>query len=227
MYAYLCFTLIEMNNSNKKKSNKRFKNNNNNGKLAINPNNTLRAFTPTIRCTKKFRFICQHSVQKLDLTDTDLMFLLGVAVNASTTTPIFGSTRFKKIEIWAVNNQPPLAASLGIEYKGNNPNYGNNSVVHTSSSLNTMQYSYVKSIPPKESYANAWLYPSSYNLLQITCPEGAVVDVTLEFTLIDDTPSFVDPVASAGLTPGDMYCHTLTAQTAPGVFAPVGWNASA
>ena len=213
-------------NSNNKPNQQRKRTGNKVPRVPFNPNNALRAFTPTIRCRKRFRFNCLHTCSKLDVTDTDLLYLLGVAYTTNNVSPIFGSCRFRKIEIWSVNNNAPNAVSMGIEYKGNNPNYGNNSVVHSSSSLNTMQYCYVRSKPPRESYANAWLTNSGYNLFQITCPVGSIVDVDIEFTLIDDTPSFSDPSTPAGLTVGDMYCHSLTAQTSPGVFEPVGWNMS-
>jgi len=160
----------------------------------------------------------------LDVKDVDLMFLLGVATSSTALSPIFGSARMKKIELWKVNDSPTVVDFLCIEYKGNNPSYGNNSVIHSANAISPMQFAYVKSKPPADSYASAWLYPSRFNLFQITCGEGTCVDLTLEFTLLDDTPSFTDPTVNFGLTVGGMYCHTLTGQNVSNVFIPQGWN---
>ena len=189
-----------------------------------NSNLTLRSLNTTIKCTKTFRFEARASVSKLDVKDTDLFFLLGVATSSTTLAPIFGSVRFKRIDLWKVNPNPTNIDLLAIEYKGNNPNYGNNSVIHSANAISPMQFAHVKSKPPVESYAAAWLYPSSYNLFQITCGQGTLVDVTIEFTLLDDTPSFSDPTVNFGLTVGSMYCHTLTGQNASNIFIPQGWN---
>jgi hypothetical protein len=210
--------------SNKNKQNKQSKRKANNG--GVNPPSILKPFQPTIKCTHKFRFQCALSASKLDLRDIDLLYMLGVANTAVFTSPIFGSVRLRKLEMMNVNASPGTLSQLQIEYKGNNPAYGNSSVIHQSSSLSSFQYSHLVSRPPSGSYAAAWLTNSGYNLCQLTCDVGTVVDVTLEFTLLDDTPNFADPAVNAGLTQGYLYCHTLTAQHAPGVFLPIGYNQS-
>jgi hypothetical protein len=186
----------------------------------------LKSITPTIKCTHTFRFFCEANCSKLDLRDIDLLYLLGIANTAVYVTPIFGSVRLRKIEMMNVNNSPGTLSNLQIEYKGNNPAYGNNSVVHQASTLSSFQYAYLKSRPPKNSYADAWLTNSGYNLCQFTAGVGTIVDVTIQFTLLDDTPNFLDPTVNSGLTTGYMYCHTLTGQHAPGVFLPIGYNSS-
>lgn len=195
--------------------------NRNNGN---NSNLTLRSLNPTIKCTKTFRFESRAIVSKLDVKDTDLFFLLGVAINSTTLSPLFGSCRLKRIDLWKVNDTPTTIDLIAIEYKGNNPSYGNSSVIHSANAISPMQFAHVKSKPPQDSYAAAWLYPSGYNLFQISCGIGCLVDVSLEFTLIDDTPSFTDPTANFGLTSGGLYCHTLTGQNASNIFIPQGWN---
>lgn len=206
---------------NRKSTRKSSRNNDNNN---VNSNVTLKSLNPTIRCTKTFRFESRTAVSKLDVKDTDLMFLLGVALSPTTLTPILGSVKFKQIEMWKVNDLPNNIDFLGIEYKGNNPAYGNNSVIHSANAISPMQMGHVKSRPPADSYASAWLYPSGYNLFQITCGQGTLVDVTIEFTIIDDTPTFNDPTVNFGLTTGSVYCHTLTGQNASNIFIPQGWN---
>jgi len=196
------------------------------GVVQVNSNLSLKSLNPTIKCTKTFRFESRATVSKLDVKDTDLMFLLGVATSTTALSPIFGSCRFKRIDLWKVNDTPTTIDLLAIEYKGNNPNYGNNSVIHSANAISPMQFAHVRSKPPPESYASAWLYPSGYNLFQITCGQGTLVDVTIEFTLLDDTPSFVDPTVNFGLTVGGMYCHTLTGQNVSNIFIPQGWNFS-
>ncbi len=192
----------------------------------INSNLTLRSLNTTIKCTKTFRFESRVGVVKLDVKDTDILFLLGVAISATQLAPIFGSARFKRIDLWKVNPTPQQTEFLAVEYKGNNPAYGNNSVIHSANAISSMQFAHVKSKPPPDSYASAWLYPSSYNLFQITCGQGTLVDVTIEFTLLDDTPTFTDPTVNNALTVGSMYCHTLTGQNASNIFIPQGWNFS-
>lgn len=189
-----------------------------------NSNLTLRSLNPTIKCTKTFRFESRAIVSKLDVKDTDLMFLLGVATTGSTMSPIFGSCRLKRIDLWKVNAIPNDIDFIAVEYKGNNPAYGSTSVVHSANAISAMQFAHVKSKPPPGTYAGAWLYPSGYNLFQISCGKGCLVDISLEFTLIDDTPPFVDPTVNNSLTIGYMYCHTLTGQNNSNIFIPQGWN---
>ncbi len=215
------------NNNNNNNNSKRIRKSQRSSETMMNPE-ILKPLDTTIRCTKKFRFVCTAlSVSKLDVKDTDLMFLLGVARSATLLSPIMGSVRMKEIEILKVNTNSSTTDYIAIEYKGDNPAFGNNSVIKSANSLSSFQYAHLKSKPPKDSYAAAWLYPSGYNLFQITCGQGAVVDLTIEFTLIDDTPPFSDPSVNAGLTAGTMYCHTLTGQNNPNIFVPQGWNASA
>ena len=190
----------------------------------VNSNLTLKSINPTIKCRKTFRFEARASVSKLDVKDVDLMFLLGVATSSTTLSPIFGSVKLRRIDLWKVNSDPTQIDFLAIEYKGNNPNFGNNSVIHSANAISPMQFAHVKSKPPADSYAASWLYPSRYNLFQITCGQGTLVDVEIEFTLIEDTPSFTDPTVNFGLTVGGMYCHTLTGQDVSNVFVPQGWN---
>ena len=215
-----------MSQSNAKRSSAPKRRRNSNLSNLVNPNNTLKSFTPTIKCKKRFRFVANAAATKVDLRDTDLMFLLGVASTTANLNPIFGSARLRRIEMWAPGPATPSVAFVAVEYKGNNPNFGNDSVIHSSNSASSMQYAYVSSTPPRDSYAASWLYPSGYNLCQLSCPKGTIVDVTLEFTLLDDTPPFTDPSVSSGLSPSYLYCHTLTGQNSPNVFLPQGWNAA-
>jgi hypothetical protein len=212
-----------MNKSKRNPTKVRQSNNNNNNSLTPR---ILRPITSTVRCTKRFRFYARATASKLDLKDQDIFFLLGVAISSSTTAPIFGSVRLREIEMISCNPNPNAVDYLAVEFKGNNPAYGNNSVVKSSNSVSTFQYAHVKTAPPPDSYAAAWLYPSGYNLCQLTFDQGSIVDVTIEFTLLDDTPDFTDPAVSSGLTVGYLYCHSLCWTNGPGVLLPQGWNYS-
>jgi len=199
-------------------------------KTRPNRNNTpriLRPITPTVRCSHRFRFINLVDVVKLDVRDTDLLFLLGVAISATAVSPIFGSVKLKKVEMLNTNNTNSVIDYIEVEWKGNNPAFGNDSVIAGANSLSNFQYAHLSTKPPLGSYADSWVAASGYNLFQVTAMKGSVIDVTLEFTLIEDTPSFMDPSINVGLSIGDMYCHTLTSQHAPGIWIPQGWNVSA
>ncbi len=178
----------------------------------------------TIKCTKVFRFQVVTAAVKQVWSDTDLFYLLGVATAANKLSPIFGSVRLKRISMWKNNLTPPTIAFMAIEYKGTNPSYGNNSVIHSTNAVPGNQTSHFSSKPPKDTYAGSWLTASGYQIALITAPVGTLIDLQLEFTLCDDEAPYNDPSVPAALSVGTLYCHSMIYTAAGCSIQPQGWN---
>lgn len=190
------------NNKNLKRSNRTIYSERKEGHIPpISSNVTIR---------HKFRFIAQSAVN-VKITNNDILASLGsvcYVVNSSGLS-IAETYRIKSVEVWAPIASQGTAATCSVEWSPNTTatNYSSSLQV-SDTSINPQSPAHVRCRPPKGSVASFWQEPSagSLNLLAIIAPAGSVVDVFLEYVLVDDNSNRVPTTyASASAVLGYMY----------------------
>jgi len=132
---------------------------------------------------------------------------------ATTTTNqfrLFGAVRLKNVNIWAVAlSSATQQTTAAIEWIGVNAP----STVHSDTTMGNARPLHVFSRPPPNA-SNRWW--SIYNqneaevLFEVTAPQGAIIDIVVNFKLQDDEGAMAAPAGTgAGSTVGVIYAGYL------------------
>jgi len=171
---------------------------------------------------QRMRFISNTAVFK-NITFQNLLDSIGVAVTTILGYQVFDQVRVASVEIWSL---PAIGATnlVTVQFSGATAGALGDGTVHSDNSMG-IEPAHVLARPNLLSQAAQWQISSAANAFAITCPTGAVVDVTCSFrTLSTQTPVALQNALVAAAI-GDIFYRGLdglaTATTALPAQAPI------
>ncbi len=147
----------------------------------------------------------------------DLLDMLCVATGSTAAYGLATAFKLLKLHIWG--NPSGAAGSstfIQVEDAVTNSEFGGPSRRVSDESLGTSRPSHIKWKPRPDSILSKWISVYSQNqLLLVTCPMGAVIDLHVSLTIQDGdlTPQAVGGAVS-GATTGKVYCRALDSNNA-------------
>jgi len=170
---------------------------------------------------KKFRFQAQSSEAKdadyVTMASLQALMLVG-STNNSSGLAFFSAIRLRSVEMWADSSSTNTLTTIGLDWLS--PDALNSQVNATGNSFHPAHF---KCRPPKESAAARWyagqllaqntptsiINTTPYAFSLISTVSGAIVEITLEFTIFDqDTLNNPPGLSSATITAGQIYYNT-------------------
>jgi hypothetical protein len=167
---------------------------------------------------KKFRYQAQSSESKdqdyVTMASLQALMLVG-STNNSSGLGFFSAIRLKSVEMWADSSSSNSLTTIGLDWLS--PDSPNTQVNSTGNSFHPAHF---KTSPPRESAASRWYAgqllaqntPTSivsttpYAFSLISTVSGAIVEITLEFTIFDqDSLNNPQSFSSATITAGQVY----------------------
>jgi len=193
---------------------------------AMNPPN----WEQNLKVHRKIRFMANasSSANGTSITVDSLCGTMAMAVSATVAYALPLAIRLREIEIWAgptstttgpvsVFARYPAGAFSGIS---------NPEVTHSDTSIGATMPAHVRSRPPRNSIASQWVSGDlNSTLVQVNCPQYAVVDITYDAVLPFVVPTIAPfSYTIVGATSGDLYCLAADALPSTGILIPVGLN---
>ncbi len=177
-------------------------------------------FESNIRLSHRFRFTASSALSLSSITGATLLGALGtVCTVVNTTVAQFARAfRIKSVEMWAPissTSTAPVSCTIVWFGFGNSPN-----IERTGTSISNAQPAHLRSTPPKESLAGFWQLTGSTNIFFLTAPGGTVVDLEVEYVLVDQATATSTQTVAAG-TLGNVYYLALDGPTT-NLLVPVG-----
>lgn len=175
--------------------------------------------------SKRLRFVCNAAggVADRNITNGELQDLLCMAITAVSANRICESVRLKKIEVWAANNAGNASNTIEVEWTKTTTTGGPGDT-YSDTAMGLNDVAYVGCKPSKYSLASTWAGTTAQNFLQLTLPQGSIVDVHMDFVLFDTDVPVAVTGAVAAATVGKLYCRALDNQNAAPVILPVGFD---
>jgi hypothetical protein len=150
----------------------------------------------------KFRFKCSTAGSYV-ITSPNVLGAIGTTgLNSAQCAAIADSFRVRSIAMWAPPPSQGTTATVAVEWVGQA--YGN-SLEFSDTTVSTAQPAYLRSTPPVSSLASFWQNPnggSTGNLLTVTAPVSTLIDLVVDFILIDTAAAgyyFATASASDGI----------------------------
>jgi hypothetical protein len=176
--------------------------------------------------TKTIRFNCA-SAGALSIQIADLQDLICLTTAATVGYRLMDSVRIKKIEMWAAAAAAGNTALI-IEEVMSSASFllAAKSQAVQDMVVGTSRAAHVVYRPTVGTVQNNWFtsnITSATNILSITCPAGAVLDYTFEYTMVDGNGSPATIASAiAGATVGQVYCRPFGVGSSTTKFIPVG-----
>lgn len=159
--------------------------------------------------SRRMRFKATAALDQVSLTYRDIASaVVGIVAITTTTSGILARTmRVRDISLWFT------AATAGTPVEGvldwNNSTatgavFGPNSS-RSMYSTSTAEYSHLRSSPPEMSNGALWHSADDTTLcIDITCPSGGIIDITIDYVVNDSGPS-LSGASIVGATIGRWY----------------------
>lgn len=170
---------------------------------------------------RTLRFVCASSGQhNAPLNSADLLCALGMIASDSNTGHALARTvKVKKIQIWAVPKSDSDGAWQEAYIDWHNSTSFASGFKVGDVSISNARPLHVSSRPPKESVCNFWMQGDSIQYVTVSVPAGAIIDITVNFTMADEAT--VSQNILAYFTVGEMRYGKLD-QTSGAQLIPVG-----
>lgn len=178
--------------------------NNNNGSKGYFPG----AYRAQPVMTRKFRYLASGSFSTDPITVGCLRVATGIMKSdtANTTAALAPceAVRIKEVEMFGIASGGPTAfTSIELVWKG-----ANSPVSSISATGDNVRPAHIKARPPQNSQSSWWQdfnATQTTSLLELNGPAGCVVDITLEYVLIDGSNGDVVTLAAATTAVGNYY----------------------
>jgi len=131
------------------------------------------------------------------------------------------SVRLKKVEVWAANNAGNASNTIQLEWTKTTTTGGPGDTV-SDTAVGIMDIARISCKPSPLSLAATWAGTTAQNFMQVTLPQGAIIDIVMDFVLMDTDVPVAVTSAVVGATVGKLYCRALDNQNAAPVILPVG-----
>lgn len=137
--------------------------------------------------SRRMRFVSAHAGDlETVITSLDILGALGtMTLGGTNAVCISSSFRIKKVEIWASPKSDSDGAwqSAALEWK-NSTSFSKSSKVQDASISNARPL-HISTTPPPLSICNLWVHGPSVELFTLKVPQGAIVDIILDYLLCD------------------------------------------
>jgi len=163
-------------------------------------------FNASHKYFKRLRFLATQAVVKYPIDSSDIATVLVVATNDSPTIqayPLWSRYRLIQVEMWATASALTTPANLELSFADPQAGTATNSE-HTASDIakSVDEYAHVKLVPRPPSSASQWQNAQTTGTgFYLTCPQGSIIDLTLEVYINNADPVTVKTVYAAGSTP--------------------------
>ncbi len=159
------------------------------------------------------------------LTAIDFLDLMCVATGANVAYRICDSVRLKELEMWCANSSGSSSNTVQAEFSALGGYSGSSGLTFNDTALGLSDIAHVRAKPPVGSLASFWLGNSSNStLVTVTGPQGTVIDVVLDISIMDTESAVVVTGTVSGATTGKMYCRPLPNSGGTAVAFPVGYD---
>jgi len=127
----------------------------------------------------KLRFTATAAANQTVVTFTNLMDTINIALTTVTAAQLFSRVRMRKVEVWAT---PVLgtAVTTQVEFVGSAVGNEGDTKIHTDTSMG-IEPAHVVARPAARSGLALFNTGSANEAFRLTCPAGAVIDVSLTF----------------------------------------------
>lgn len=184
------------------------------------------SWSPTITVGITQRFVCSTigGVSQRAISINDLFDLKFVAATPTTGYRLFAGCKVRRVKIWAANTSATASNTVQVEWENVSPTIGSNSRIVSDTAVGVTNVAYISARPPPGSFAEEWLGTGAgtVQVFTITCPEGAIVDVSYTVALRDDenASSVTRTVAAASV--GALYTSYLDSDAGTPGLRPLG-----
>jgi hypothetical protein len=184
-------------------------------------------FKPTIVTRHKARYVCNNAggVSARSVSNTELMDHLCLATAAAVAYRLLQGIKVKKIEIWACNSAGNATNTIVCEFL-RSAGVGGPGWSFSDSAMGVSDIAHIVCTPPRGSLLEDWVptAPNNTTLMELTLPQGSIVDITFDISIVDtDAPELVG-AAVAAATVGKVYMRALDNSNGAPVIIPVGYD---
>jgi len=188
--------------------------------------NSLRPpqFQSSIRFKHRFRFLANSHAGPTSITRANLLNLVVVGTASSTSSRIFSGAKLNRVEMWAVAGSTTTSATttISVEWLSS---YGPSSEV--SDNGNSLNTAHLVTTPPRQSLASFWSLTGSNEsevLFNIISEQGCIVDVWVDFVLMDSETPVFNSGYTVVPTANQVYVSYLDGINAAAIWAPVSYT---
>jgi len=174
--------------------------------------------------TIKQRYQVSTAVTNRSIGAPNLLDSLFTATDATSGYRTLVGAKILSVKIWAANSMSTPNSYIAVEWASTNSSVGSNSVTHSDIALGMTNIAHVSSTPPKGSYGEMWLTNVDYEVFNVTCPAGSILDVTYQGSYITDEPAASVQRGVLSAIPGTYYVSSLDCDNATPVIIPIGVN---
>ncbi len=184
------------------------------------------SWSPTVTVGITQRYICSVAggVSARAISINNLLDAKFMATGAATGYRLYAGVKLRRVKIWAGNSSATASNTVQVEWENINSVIGSNSKIVSDTAVGTTNVAYINTRPPPGSYAEDWLGlgTGTTQLFTITCPEGAIIDVSYTFALRDDETATTVARTVAAATTGILYTSYLDCDDASPDLRPIG-----
>jgi hypothetical protein len=208
-------------NQNKRAANSRVSQN----KSPISKNPNPPQFKPTVVSQQRVRYVINAAggVSARGISNIALQDTLCMATAAAVAYRLLDGIRIREIEVWAANGAGNASNSIVVEFL-KTPGVGGPGWQFSDTALGLSDVAHVRCRPPKGSLAEDWLPSDTNSLIELTLPQGAVIDIIFDQVFADtDVPVLVTGAVAAA-TVGKVYRRALDNTNGVPAILPVGFD---
>lgn len=162
-----------------------------------------------LHCIKKFRFQAGvGTAGTYQISPCKLCALISTCTVVSTqATQYFDAVRLISVEIWAglINVSAPVPTTVSVIFNGNVAGILGSDISFSDTCIGSTRVAHVKASPPKHSQSAQWQSgvtngPGNNLLFAIAIPDGAVIDITAEYSVPSQLRTNNNTVTLSGAT---------------------------
>ncbi len=172
------------------------------------------SINPQIRHSQRMRYVVSNGGAALtnqQVTFANILDGIIVAMTSTTASKLFDQVRIRAVEIWAAGLTPASGvvntpAFVAVTWNGDQVGASGSGRVYSDTSVSIVP-AHVRAVPEKLSQASQWQANGAGNAFLFTAPNGAIIDVEVEFRNDDSAPTA--SAAVVGATAGEIYYRGL------------------
>lgn len=184
------------------------------------------SWSPTVTVGITQRYVCTSAsgVSARAISINNLLDAKFMATGATAGYRLYAGVKLRRVKIWSGNQTSTAANTVQVEWENISSVIGSNSRIVSDTAVGNTNVAYINTRPPSGSYAEEWLGLGSgtSQLFTITCPQGAIIDVSYTFALRDDETATSVARTVAAATVGILYTSPLDCDDATPDLTPIG-----
>jgi hypothetical protein len=175
-----------------------------------------------VSCTHTFRFKASSALTAVQIQAHFLNDLIQVAATTTTAYTIIDTFRIKRVTMWGPMASDLVPVTVSLEWVDAVTQLDSNRALHSDTSMGSNRCAFISCKPPKMTTSVMWQGDSTNPAFILNGPVNTIVDVTLQFTIINNLNGDDNPVAItvAGAAVGQVYMGRLDGPTT-GLLVPV------